>query len=898
MIKNLHCGALLFFLFFINSPVAAEKLLLSDYQGVSLPYKQLLLVEDGASPPYELNSLQAWANNYKNVKEVSLFGGRYWAIYQIHNDTDSTDWVLDAANSLIEEVEYRIYHADRLSIYKSGFYEPDEYFLRYGRSIEINKGETVVIAVKLDSSYFASQPRIELETEKNYSAQNYVELALIFAALGTLLSFTIYNFFIYIGSKDSSPFYYALYLLTYFIAWALVLQVPNELLGFSCLEVSYIPFFLLPLVSAYFCINFLQLASYLPSVQRVLLWNGYISAGLSVVTIFFIQYAHALATITIGIWILLAIYAGVYRWKQGFKAARYFVFAFLCLLIPAIFILPANIGLVPDFLPNSELATLMGGTLDGILLAFAMADRVKLINEKNRKLTAELESKVKNRTKALQEANTALEHLIDELREANETKNRFLANMSHEIRTPLTSVIGFSQALSRGEVEQEEQFQALQAITDNGEHLLQVINDILDLNKIEANKLTFEIVDTPLLNLLSQVHRAFQNKAAKKGLDYQFSYQYPLPECIETDPTRLRQILFNVIGNAIKFTEAGYVKVNVNVESHYLNVQVVDTGVGLDKEQQSRLFNPFQQADNSINRKFGGTGLGLSISRCIANGLGGDISISSELGKGSEFTLRLELRTPENVNWLSSSEEVRQNAPVESQPEELLPVFSGVSVLLVEDHFSNRELITGLLNNMGIVVTAVENGQQALKTVYKDEFDLILMDIQMPVMDGITAFRKLRAARVQSPIIALTANNMAHEIEEYLKVGFNDYLSKPISRYEFVEKLKLFLPEQEGKKVLPPQKFEVLAEDYAEELTAYVTAAKIAWGKKDYEQLLEISHKVYGSAAAFGFSDIGESFANIGRALKTKDWQLLEDNVNVMQNLYDVSERQSIQSEE
>jgi len=870
-----------FLYFLLILPVHAEVLKVSDIEGRDLMDSARVIVEGAElKAPERAIEFERWKQEFRQVDNISLFGGEYWLIFDIYNDTPVQDWVIDVNNSLVENIEYHVYAASERQSELSGFYQPDEYMFHYGKSIHIEPGDTIVLAVKVGGRYFASEPSIELTSKERYIESTMLESVLILAALGTLFSFSVYNLFVFLGSREPASLYYSLYLLTYFVSWALVFQVPNELFDFYYLEINYIPFFLLPLVSAYFCINFLQLGTHLPSARKILLWNGYISLALAIVSIFMIQYAHALATVTISVWVLVATYAGVYRWKQGFVAARYFVTAFICLLIPACFILPANIGLIPDLLPNAELATLMGGTLDAIFLAFALADRVELINKQNKDLTSQLESKVEIRTQALQSANHTLEHLIEELQEANETKNRFLANMSHEIRTPLTSIIGYAQGVLLGDIDKQEQHRVLKIISDSGSHLLNVINDILDLNKIEANKLVFENIPAPLFSILSQIESVSSKRAVDKGLKFEHIYHYPLPSEIVTDPTRLKQILLNLTNNALKFTKKGFVSIDVKAETDKLLIKVCDSGIGLDKEQKKELFSPFKQADSSITRRFGGTGLGLSISQHLAKGLGGEITLESEKGKGSEFCLSIELNTTSDTVWVNSAEEVWQAIPDKNTQLDVLPNFAAAKVLLADDHPNNRELVIALLQRMEIKVTAVDNGLKAVEAICKDKYDLILMDIHMPEMDGIQAFKKIRGQGCQTPIIALTANNMKHEVEEYLQIGFNGHLSKPIARQNFIEKLALFLRvEEHHTSIVSSNDMQSLIRDYAKDLVGYLQEVEDAWSRKEFKELQDISHRIKGSAGSFGFSLLGEQFSKIESQLKQQQQDNLASDV-------------------
>ncbi|NQZ06825.1 MAG: AAA family ATPase [Algicola sp.] len=365
---------------------------------------------------------------------------------------------------------------------------------------------------------------------------------------------------------------------------------------------------------------------------------------------------------------------------------------------------------------------------------------------------------------------------------ANETKSLFLANMSHEIRTPLTTVIGFAEGILFGDIEKKNQQQAIQTIANSGKHLLLLINDILDFSKIEAGQLLVEKLDVNLIELLANLESISIGMAKPKAISFEIELDLPLPDIISTDPTRLNQILLNLISNAVKFTEVGGVILKVYTKDQQLLFEVQDTGVGIKAEKIGSLFFAFEQADKTVQRKYGGTGLGLTISKSLAQMLGGDIDAQSEFGKGSSFTVAIELVTVDKtqlIECLDVLDECR-NA-LEGAKNQPLSQLTG-NILVAEDQPENLQLIVTMLEKMGLDVTGVCNGQEAIEAYLIDDFDLILLDIQMPVMDGLETFDMLTSISNDTPVIALTANAMKHEVQEYFRKGFDEHLSKPIER--------------------------------------------------------------------------------------------------------------------
>ncbi|UZE96101.1 response regulator [Alkalimarinus alittae] len=383
-------------------------------------------------------------------------------------------------------------------------------------------------------------------------------------------------------------------------------------------------------------------------------------------------------------------------------------------------------------------------------------------------------------------------------------KSQFLANMSHEIRTPLTAIIGYGESLLDETLSDEERQESSEVVVRSGKHLLQLINDILDHSKIDADKLDTEVMNVNLLTLLSEIKTYFDAKAAEKNISFNLKYDFPLPSEIQTDPTRLKQILINLCSNALKFTDQGSVSLMVRCEpiAEKLYINVLDTGIGVKQEQLEKLFDPFAQASPSVARQYGGTGLGLSISRRLAEMLGGTISASSVYGEGSQFEVTIATGPLKNVRF------VRDRSELHNQRTKLevttTPCLQG-EVLYAEDNEVNRRLIKQLVSRTGASLTLVTNGAEALEAGTRNGqcFDLILMDIQMPVMDGRDATKALREAGINTPIIALTANVMAEDIAEYKEAGCNEVMAKPVEKSPFYKMLSRYLEHSDEAETSP-----------------------------------------------------------------------------------------------
>jgi signal transduction histidine kinase/CheY-like chemotaxis protein/iron only hydrogenase large subunit-like protein len=388
---------------------------------------------------------------------------------------------------------------------------------------------------------------------------------------------------------------------------------------------------------------------------------------------------------------------------------------------------------------------------------------------------------------------------------ANVAKSRFLANMSHEMRTPMTAILGYLDLLSEGcdrhcSIMKSDVGNPIDVILRNGKHLLQIIDDILDVSKIEAGKMEIERTACSPRDILEEVASLMKVRAVEKGLKLDVEYPGAMPEAILTNSTRLRQILINLLGNAVKFTETGTVRLRTEFENDLreplLQIHIIDTGIGMSADAIAGLFKPFTQADESTSRKFGGTGLGLAVSKRLAELLGGRIEVTSEPGRGSTFTLKLPTGPLDGVRMLNAPKKTQlpsgERKPGVNRSASASATLRGRRLLLAEDGPDNQRFISFILTRLGADVTVVENGLAAFETAIASRdagnpFDLILMDMQMPVMDGYQAAQKLRAANWPRPIVALTAHAMKEDEQKCLDAGCDGYLTKPIDRRRLME---------------------------------------------------------------------------------------------------------------
>jgi signal transduction histidine kinase/CheY-like chemotaxis protein len=410
---------------------------------------------------------------------------------------------------------------------------------------------------------------------------------------------------------------------------------------------------------------------------------------------------------------------------------------------------------------------------------------VKDRDDTARRFNSTLQEQVRARTQQLERA-------MLEAQEANRAKSDFLANMSHEIRTPMTAIIGFAELLNDANQTIDARRECVGTINRSGKHLLTIINDILDISKIEAGKMAVEPLACSPVTIINDAVSLMRERAAERGLQLRVVYETPVPETFTTDPLRLRQVLLNLVGNAVKFTERGSVTVGVRADrdAQTLTVAVQDTGIGIARENIDKLFQPFSQSDNTMTRRFGGTGLGLTIAKRFAELLGGTLTVKSTQGVGSTFTLTVSTGPLEGTAFVTGAEQetVKQAAPTTTAG-----LLNGCRVLLAEDGVDNQRLLTLYLRKAGTHVDVVENGRLACEAVAATRakeagaYDVILMDMQMPEMDGYTASATLRKRGDTTPIVALTAHALVGDRERCLAAGCSDYLTKPVDRGALIQ---------------------------------------------------------------------------------------------------------------
>ena len=478
-----------------------------------------------------------------------------------------------------------------------------------------------------------------------------------------------------------------------------------------------------------------------------------------------------------------------------------------------------------------------------------------------------------------------LREAVREAEEANAAKSRFLASISHEIRTPLTAIRSLSELIDDSEKLDPALKKPTEIIRRNSYHLNAIINDVLDMAKAQSGKLNIEkqVCNIPLI--IKNICEDFKILSQEKGLDFSTEFTFPLPIVANSDPTRIRQIVFNLLNNALKFTQKGTinVKTQYSEEKKQLTIQVIDTGIGLSQAQIKRIFNPFEQAEEDTSRQFGGTGLGLSISKELANMLDGDIGVTSEEGQGSCFNFSIKVDNApidtlaHSLSDLTIAQHNKSSATGQLQLEG--------KVLVAEDNKDIRFIICTILDRIGLSTDEVTNGKQAIASIMSHHYDLILMDMNMPEMDGITATELLREQGMTTPIIGITANVDPNETKRYWDAGIDDYILKPLDIDSFHKTLSTFLPHKEHEYIdqMDKEIYEEFGDLFISSLKDAIQTMKVSIEHGDHEAVYRAAHDIKGQAKAYHYSELVEIAEKLESFAKQEKISLLRSTLNELQ---------------
>ena len=495
--------------------------------------------------------------------------------------------------------------------------------------------------------------------------------------------------------------------------------------------------------------------------------------------------------------------------------------------------------------------------------------------------------------------NRKLKEVSEQAIEATRTKSEFLAIMSHEIRTPLTAIIGFAELLSERSTHIEDRVSVSKTIVKNGKHLLKIINDILDISKIEANRMGFEKTYFSPVELILDVEEIVGNQFKEKGIQLFIEYNFPLPNLIYNDSLRTKQIILNLCSNSLKFTKAGKVSINIccDIEGEKIFFTVIDSGIGLSEEQTSKIFDAFTQADSSTTRKYGGTGLGLSLSKQFAEKMGGTITVESMHGIGSQFCVSISTGKLDESQLIEGEAELPEKTDSIAYQYDHSCTVKG-SILIVEDNEDNQQLLSIILCDIGAEITFAKNGQEALDKTRNKTYDLILMDIQMPVMGGIEATKILRQSDYTNPIVALTANAMKSDYDMCIEAGCDGFLTKPINKDKLFKAIYKYL-EIEDRNIHDDKiisdildkrsvKMRELVLKFIRSLPERIEAIERFRNAKNWTSMRDELHKLKGIGTVMGYPMITEIATELDYEVKIEN-ELEVDTL--LLNLKNICER-------
>lgn len=654
-------------------------------------------------------------------------------------------------------------------------------------------GARAEIFLKVTSSSSLSLP-LYLEPERAFVGSRFSLDILDGIYLGITLGLCFYNLFLWLNVRERSYIYYVGFVAVYLLFNA---TMSGHTFRFwpDAIAFQQIAIYFFSIASAFaaalFGREFLQLKQHRPGMYRVL--SGYMLLCLSAMLAVFLVDPHWAAKLNIAITLgdaLLLFAAAILRLSQRYRPAGYYLVGQGAVMLGVIFTVLASNNILPYYYLAPD-ALKWAGAFELMFFSFGLADLINVLKAQQARTVAEVEV-AKAEARARQTYIQQLDQTNQELGEALKARSEFLANMSHEIRTPMNGVLGMLELVDDANLDTTQK-QQLEIARRSGKTLLALINDILDLSKIESGKLELESQPFNLPDFLEDLRQLYGKQLQDKQLSFILQKAPEIPDWIEGDRTRLWQVLTNLVSNAIKFTHHGGISVILwldhKEDNERIELQVCDTGIGIPPEAQARIFESFSQADGSTTRKYGGTGLGLTIAQNLVKLMGGRITVTSEMGKGSTFSFSMALR--------------RVQAPVaEAAPAAVdadIERLAQLQVLVVEDNAVNRQVAQGMLKSLGVTrVDVTDDGSGAVDAAQHKRYDVILMDVQMPIMDGYEATARIRALDdkllASVTIVALTASAGAEERKRCEEHGMNDFLTKPMQRSALAEILTRYAP--------------------------------------------------------------------------------------------------------
>lgn len=741
-----------------------------DKAGDLLPGKAHLLLQQNRFQHHQGKSLQ-----------FGYSDSVYWIGFTLdHQFPDGHTYYLELRYPPLDHIDLYLYQeGNQLEHLRGGDQLPYTDRLYKSRThlfpLRLDSDGRYQVLLRVDTTSSYSLP-IVLSSDIGLIKAEFTELSMIGIYYGICIGLFAYNLFLFFTIRENIYLKYIAYVLFHALFMAsldgfLYQLWPNSPEWES--RFIYIAAWLTGFFLIWFCIEFLQLKKSMPLAYKIAITAQYVFLiGVIAVNFTPIAFATKINAPMVLLSVVLMFSFTIKRYIQGFAPARYFLVGMGSFLIGAASVATGSLNLFGQY-DLSPLLLKLGSAIEMFCFSIGLGSRINTLKMQQAKAEHDAEL-ARTEAKARQSYAQEMENINKQLEVAMQARSDFLANMSHEIRTPMNGVLGMLELVRDTDLSKEQE-NYVNVASRSGTTLLALINDILDLSKIEAGKLELEQIDFNLQQVVEDLKSLFNVQLHDKDLYFHSEYQANLPHWVRGDRTRVWQILTNLIGNAIKFTNQGGITVRIFTKGDNFAISVSDTGVGIPEQAQAKIFESFTQADSSTTRKFGGTGLGLTISKRLANLMGGDISLESEPGKGTTFTVSLKLA--------EGAEPAKEQTI--SDDGVIIDSCYGLHVLLAEDNIVNQQVANGIFKKLGVKLDIASDGIEAVNKASLKAYDLIFMDVQMPNMDGYDATNAIKANTTpnnKTPIIAMTANAMQGDKEKCLAVGMDDYLPKPIQK--------------------------------------------------------------------------------------------------------------------
>jgi len=765
-----------------------------------------LTIEQVSSSAYD----EQFIPSQVEVPNLGFTNSPYWVRFRAKDNTQQPkQWRLEMSFTLMQQISFYLPRIDGsgFRVKQTGFFEPfhtrEVAYQTFVFKLPLRPKVEQTIYLRFDSGGDSMTLPLTIWSLEEFAQKSQIEQLLAGIFYGVLLIMIGYNTFLLLSLREKSYLYYVLFVIGFLVhelsyrGFASQYLWPNQdWSGFADLfSLS------LALISALkFTTIFLETKDRVPKLHKIitlwlLLW------GLLTILIPFFSYGFIIQQMEplILLSFLTMLVTGFVIWRQGHYEVRYFLLAWLMFMITVIMADLTRLGLLPSNM-LTEYGYQMGGILLVLLLSLALADRINIFKTEKEKAQTEALNASQENEKLIREQATVLEKTVAErtrelliarekAESANQAKSTFLANMSHELRSPLNAILGFAQILTRSQQLDKENQENVGIISRSGEHLLSLINQVLDLSKIEAGRTTLNESHFDFYRLLDDLEDMFHLKADDKHLQLLFEREPSVPQYVYTDEVKMRQVLINLLNNALKFTIEGGITVRINantietdlkLQRSVIEFEVEDTGPGIASDELDELFTAFVQTEVGKQSQEG-TGLGLPISRKFVQLMGGDMVVSSEVGRGTTFQFQIQCQ-------LSEATHIQQPAH-KKQVIALAPNQSRYRILIVDDKWSSRQLLIKLLNPLGFELREAENGQQAIEVWEEWQPHLIWMDMRMPVMNGYEATQWIREhiKGQATAIIALTASVLEEERAVVLDAGCDDFLRKPFKEVDLFD---------------------------------------------------------------------------------------------------------------